>query len=401
MGILLDSLKQTVTLMHIQRTQQSYSTMSIRVWACFLLVLVPFLVFSPVSQAQFLVENPRLPDQPDNPNERIRVTDVAVFGDESGPEEALLSAPFGIVSDSKGYVYILDMQQSVIKKFTADGRWIENLAGPGKAPGELSGPRGIVLAADSILVVQEDMRRNTSRFTTSGRFLDRTHMGLLDLGQPSLVGATPDGQIVYASSLSDRYALQIDVVNLDTETIEHSFEYEALSLGGAPEGMRIPAYVEVTEDGMIIVAHPFEYGYRMYSLEGKHLGDMRREFEGLMPPYVYEIQTARAVRYFSALYAPRSIGSGRWLGRANWPTNFSSGEEWFNMRDESGQFPAEESDTILDIFDADWNLIVSLSGEEQRALMPGRGIVAISSDGHIFQYQENGTIVKRRIEVLR
>lgn len=342
-----------------------------------------------------------MPDQPDDPNLRIRVTDVAVFGDESGPEEALLSAPFGIVTDSNGFVYILDSQQAVIKKFTSDGTWLKNIAGPGKAPGELSGPRGLVLAADSILVVQEDMRRNTSRFTTSGRFLDRTNMDLLGLRQPSLVGATSEGLVVLASSITDRYALQIDVVNLDTETIVHSFEYEALSLGGAPEGMRIPAYVEVTEDGMITVAHPFDYAYRMYSLEGEHLGDMRRDFEGLMPPYVFEIQTARAVRYFSALYAPRSIGSGWWLGLANWPTNFSSGDEWFNMRDESGQFPAEESDAILDIFDTDWNLVYSLSLEERRQLMPGRGIVAIGSDGHVFQFQENGTIVKRRIGVLR
>ena len=373
----------------------------------FLGSLLPLLVFvmtllAPASQGQFLVENPRMPDQPADPADRLQVTEVAVFGDESGPEEALLSAPFGIVTDSDGFVYILDLQQALIKKFAADGTWIENFAGPGKAPGELSGPRGLILAADTILVVQEDMRRNTSRFTISGRFLDRTNMDLLGLRQPSLVGATSEGLVVFASSITDRYALQIDVVNLDTETIVHSFEYEALSLGGAPDGMRIPPYVEVTEDGMIIVAHPFDYAYKMYSLEGEHLGDMRREFSGLMSPFVFEVQGNRAVRYFSALYAPRSIGSGWWVGQAHWPTNFTSGEEWYRMRNETGQFPAEETDTVLDIYDAEWNLVYSLPLEEQRELMPGRGmVVAIGSDGHIFQFQENGTIVKRHIEILR
>lgn len=367
------------------------------------LALVGLLLaaLAPVSQAQFLVENPRMPDQPDDPNERIRVTTVAVFGDESGPPEALLTAPFGIVSDSKGFVYILDLQQAVIKKFSSDGTWLANFSSPGKAPGELSSPRGLFLAADSILIVQEDMQRNTSRFTTSGRFLDRSNMDLLGLRQPSMVGATSEGLVVFASPIADRYALQINVVDLDAEAIVHSFEYEALSLGGAPEGMRIPPYVEVTAGGTIIVAHPFDYAYRMFSLEGEHLGDMRRSFEGLIPPYVFDMRGNRMVRYFSALNAPRSIGSGWWMGRANWPTNFKSGEEWYSMRDASGQFPMAERDAIVDLFDAEWNLVYSLSLDERRELMPGGGIVTISSDGHIFQLQENGTVVKRHIEVLR
>jgi len=225
-------------------------------------------------------------------------------------------------------------------------------------------------------------------------------MDEMDLGRPSLVGLMPDGDAVYAAAISGTYALQISVVDLDSTQVTASFQYTALSMGSAPPSMRIAPQVRVTQNGLAAIAHPFMYSYQFLNEQGSVEGNMTREFEGLVPPYSTEFRGARVVRYFSNLAAPLPLSDGYWLGQASWPTNLQSGKSFFDAL-ESGNPLELEYESSLDVFDQSWELVYSADRETRRSLFEGMGIIGTDGQGHVFEYQQDGTIHKILVEIVR
>lgn len=125
---------------------------------------------------------------------------AAKLADEAGaastaiPSSAILhtgihsvraAAPAG-----RGWV-VLDPRKGGVHRLDARGARILEFGGPGRGPGELNAPAGLVVVGDTVLVVERSGER-LHRFTLAGRHLDT---------RPALPPGCPGGGLVHAAAM--------------------------------------------------------------------------------------------------------------------------------------------------------------------------------------------------------
>jgi sugar lactone lactonase YvrE len=79
----------------------------------------------------------------------------------------------GIAVDDQGLIYLSYMSQHVVRVYTDNGKLIREWGRRGDGDGEFNQPGGIVLAADGTLVVADQCNHRIQRFTTDGKFLSK------------------------------------------------------------------------------------------------------------------------------------------------------------------------------------------------------------------------------------
>jgi sugar lactone lactonase YvrE len=77
----------------------------------------------------------------------------------------------GIASDGQGLLYLGFMQQHKIGVYTEDGKLVREWGKKGNGDGEFNQPGGIVLAPGGILFVTDQCNHRVQKFTTDGKFL--------------------------------------------------------------------------------------------------------------------------------------------------------------------------------------------------------------------------------------
>ena len=365
--------------------------------SCFFLAAV--LITSAANGQSKTITNPHHPAQPDSVDEMIRVTLVAEFGGDDAPTEALISGPAGVAMAANGNVYIVDAMANQIKMFTAEGTFLKTIGSPGEGPGEFSRPYAFFTDGTTYLYVQDNNNTETERFLLDGTFVDKHTMSELGLRQPNLVGVLAPSKLVYAQSVRGTYGLDITIVDTSKDwEVSSTFVYSNWAPGDLSQSMAIPAEVTVAEN-KIIVAHPFRYEYRIHDESGSVLAEMKRDFEGLIPPYAGKFREMEVVRFFSNLLNPIRLNEDLWLGRAIWPTNLESPKAFFDAI-AAGSPPKLIDDSTWDLFDADWNLKYSLSRKQILSVVGGRGTIGTDGQGHIFVISETGSVLKYKIDVL-
>jgi hypothetical protein len=91
-----------------------------------------------------------------------------VIGGASGGDEYLFGRIVGVAAAPDGRVYILDGQSCVARAFTAAGKFLRTLGGPGGGPGEFQCPGASLEVLGSELVSEHDRSGRRSRFTLDG-----------------------------------------------------------------------------------------------------------------------------------------------------------------------------------------------------------------------------------------
>jgi sugar lactone lactonase YvrE len=79
----------------------------------------------------------------------------------------------GIAVDTQGTIYLSLMGQHRVAVYTDDGRLVRDIGRHGSGDGEFDGPGGLVLAPDGTLYVADQLNHRVQRFTVEGRFLAR------------------------------------------------------------------------------------------------------------------------------------------------------------------------------------------------------------------------------------
>lgn len=372
-------------------------------WLVKFILILGVMIFVPSELTQArqnsVIQNPRYPGQPESVSDFIRFTKVAEFGAEDAEAEALIGGPAGLATSNDGTVYILDAASNQVVMYEPDGTFIKRIGAPGDGPGEFNGPRGIFTDGHTYLLVQNARSRRTERFLLDGTFVDTHLMKDFGMNQPVIAGLMGPSTIVYAESQRGKFALKIKVVDMSGEWSESSaFTYEVLTLGQVSEAMMIPPEVTVTTD-RIIVAHPYEYQYKMYDKNGKVITEMHRDFEGLMEPYVADFRGNPMVRFFSNVLNPDRIDENWWLGRATWPTNLGDPKDYMAAA-MAGKAPRLKNEMSFDLFDNNWKLRYSLNREQYRSILEGRGLIGYDGKGHVFMTSNTGSVVKYRMEVI-
>ncbi len=77
----------------------------------------------------------------------------------------------GIAIDDDGRVFVTFMMQHKVRVYAADGQVLREWGTPGKGDGELDGPGGIVLAPDQTLYVADQKNHRVQKFTREGKYL--------------------------------------------------------------------------------------------------------------------------------------------------------------------------------------------------------------------------------------
>lgn len=96
----------------------------------------------------------------------------------------------GIVADAEG-IFVSLMQQHKVVLYRDDGSLVREFGTRGAGEGELHGPGGIVLAPDRTLYVADQQNHRVQRFTIAGRFLGK--WGVHGSGRGQFGGGQPAG----------------------------------------------------------------------------------------------------------------------------------------------------------------------------------------------------------------
>lgn len=347
-----------------------------------------------------VINNPRTPDQPKDVTSWIMATQVAEFGGDEAPTEALFTFPAGLVALPDGRTYILDGQSSRILQFDGKGTFIKSFASAGDGPGELKQAWGMFTDGSKYLFIQNQNMMRIARFSLDGKFVDSHSMTDFGARQLHLEGATSDGTLVVVETLRGRYALKIRLIDTKSDwKSKKEFVYEVLNQDKPAEHLTIPPSIAL-DNNRILVAHPMEYQYRFYDLDGKQLGEMHRDFKGLVAPFAGFSGEFPVTRYFSNLIEPFRLNDRFWIGRAVWPTNLGDPQEYLNLAAKR-QAPTLIDDSSFDVFDNDFNLVLTLNRAEHKALIPGGGIIGSDGRGHIFVASATGSVIKYRLEITK
>ena len=82
-----------------------------------------------------------------------------------------LKSPFGIVTDSKGRIIVVERGAQCVSIFTPEGQKIRSFGRRGTANGQFNGPWGIAVDSDDNIYVVDDFNHRIQKFTPDGEFI--------------------------------------------------------------------------------------------------------------------------------------------------------------------------------------------------------------------------------------
>ena len=125
---------------------------------------------------------------------------------KQGNREGEFSEPFDIAADKDGFVYVTDMNNNRIQKFTSDGVFVMQWGKAGSGDGEFRRPHGIAVSFSGKVYAADTENSRIQFFTAEGKFVGKWEMagtaGRFDLPQDVMV--TQDGMIYVADTHNDR-----------------------------------------------------------------------------------------------------------------------------------------------------------------------------------------------------
>ena len=181
-------------------------------------------------------------------------TDVApsaVFVSKWGTQgtgEGEFTAPHGVVVASDGSVYVADLANHRIQKFTSAGVFVRKWGTQGTGDGEFIAPRGIAMASDGGVYVSDRGNDRIQKFTSAGEFVSKwgtygTGDGEFDY--PEGVAVASDGSVYVADSDNNR---------IQEFTSAGVFVRKWGTQGTGDGQFNIPTGVATASDGSVYVA---------------------------------------------------------------------------------------------------------------------------------------------------
>jgi hypothetical protein len=104
--------------------------------------------------------------------------------------------PLGLAVDAGGHLYVTDLEQHRIHKYSSDGSLVRSWGGHGTEAGRLADPWGIAIGADDRVYVADHGNDRIQAFTTDGEFVAAWGAGRnAALDGPMAVAAGGDGNL--------------------------------------------------------------------------------------------------------------------------------------------------------------------------------------------------------------
>jgi len=341
-----------------------------------------------------------------------------------GSVEGDLNYQFGQVGtigvDSKGALYVSDIQAQQIKVYSVDGGFLRTIGRPGAGPGELGpGAAFVLLAPGDTLLVPDIQNRRINRYAPDGTNLESVPLEV-EKGIPMQYNVTPTGTMtvqVRPLALPDRPVPDsVDAIVIlqpsgtFADTIFKLPSGGTINLGGSTPELNLfspePLW-DVTDSLTVLYGMNNDYRIGMYDRDGSlervfskpfeqtQVGDRDKELifsfldrawtDAGVPPAV--LPQLHNIVHFGEFYpAFSSFQTGYrgtiWVQQIQLPTDLTDEEmEQFNLIEESGS-------PDWDVFDGDGKYlgVVTMPSRFQPRILLGDKIYGVWRDELDVQY---------------
>ena len=124
----------------------------------------------------------------------VELVEKASIGAEGNDREYLFGQVRALTSDGER-IFVADSQAALVRVYDWNGMFQFDLGGRGQGPGEFREPKGIGIASDGRILVQDDRLRRINVFAFDGTFLESWDRQWLSSFYDGRFTVTPDGDV--------------------------------------------------------------------------------------------------------------------------------------------------------------------------------------------------------------
>ena len=220
----------------------------------------------------------------DKINEKVTFKENLSLGEEEGREFLTFHSELDLAVDSESNIFVLDIRNHRLLKFTKEGNFIWKTGRKGQGPGEFRNPSEVVLSPTEEIWVL-DPPTLIHLFDAQGKYQRTINLK----GRCSNFQFLPDGRLFISRTTRGQMGIAAEYYSIEGEFLEKfpdEYRYgqnlPSWAGGGFGGGFRFL-------EGKIYMTLPDKYEIREYDLKGKLLEKIKRDFE-LKPPGLREYQ---------------------------------------------------------------------------------------------------------------
>lgn len=279
-----------------------------------------------------------------------------------GKSDLILSGNItGPVADKKGNIYFIDDKKGILYSFDSKGnlRWKTGTVGRG--PGDFNEPRGLVIS-NGFLYTANIHGIRIDKFNLMGELVSSTSLDEKKLAF-KLVGFISDTLLVGGSMLLGELGTKVTVLNT-ADDLEMVSEFNITP----PTKLQTPRFIAggvgiSIMDSLIAAGNIGKYRNSLFTVKGKKVKTVSRDFHKLMLPGFYKTEGSTGVSGFGSLSPPLNLKNGYYITTLSWPTNVEDPDRFTKKLFQSEGGVEVISKNAIDLYTSGGKLLYSLVSE--------------------------------------
>ncbi|MFH0814244.1 MAG: 6-bladed beta-propeller, partial [Pseudomonadota bacterium] len=175
-------------------------------------------------------------------------------------------SPLGIAIDRNGYVYVAEIGQYRIQKFTADGILVHRWGKQGSGESEFNRPRAIAVDVNNVVYVVDSGNNRIQKFTSNGQFVSLWGSygnGEEEFVSPGGIAIAPTGYIYIADTYNNR---------IQKFTTDGQLVTKWGNEGSGDGEFFWPEGIAVDKNGYVYVVDTLNYRIQKFTADGHFVG---------------------------------------------------------------------------------------------------------------------------------
>lgn len=284
-------------------------------------------------------------------------------------------------TDEEGNVYVLDINLPMLAKFSPDGILDWKKDRKGRGPGDLE--NAYSLAVSHSIYITNIRGTRIDIIDRQGNFIRSISFDQLEKDSGyDIVGVIEDKYLVLKSEVMGSIGIEVHVLD-----IHNGFSLVSEFKVTEDPGISLPANESILSqasivDSTIMITKNLSYGVQYYSLDGKLIKEINREFPRFMRPGIYNPGRQRGVMVaLGGVFSPYKISGGYLINYVVWPEDIEDIDK-VAQEMSKGDLPAFYQKNSIDLYSPNGNLLYS---EEGQGSIPAIGkLIHTDNDGFLY-----------------